>query len=323
MGLSDQERNEKLYWACHNLTERDRNLPAEVALLDLRPLRTAIGQLWPAFLRHNSRTTHWLLGSSATNTVTEADSPWSAALLGHFQKAQQDESKLKGDDFDPFDGLLNIEGLLTHSHLRGTADVWAIFAWSEEATYALRRYDDSYLEKHRELDNALSIVQGVCYGVFQADEIFACAYLLNQILVKLYQDKDLAKVFTEGYWHHALSRPITDHDPLRTVMKWDRALIEAKTPQDRIQIAIEIVGRKADKFGCLKSIPPKWLEAGAIQKLLHRAEKLRETKKHEDDTYYSHEIEEATRAAVHGYDYIRQAIQSRKHQGEITKKKKR
>jgi len=254
MGLSDQERIQKMYPAIMQMTKSGDSLEKHPKLKEL------CGKLWPAFLGKNPNNLHWLLGSSATKLITKPGSAWETAILEHLESTQEDKDCFRDENEHEkmFDYNLSIEKLL-HSE---QAKVYRIFAYSESLTYPLRRYNDKFEESFSALSDLISAIQGECYTIFANDDTFAKAYILNRICDFLYENyfpywKEKWDFFTKllvvHNCHHHLKRPmectIIDGEELKTITNWHTVLAVSKERStkeeyllNRIVIAIRIMG---------------------------------------------------------------------------------
>lgn len=247
MGLSDEERESNLYWCCHKLHGLGMGLPAE-GEGTLSHLRDLCLQVWPAFIGAHTNGMHWIFGSSAGNKVRDPDSPWSAAILLQLGKSMEREPRTR-DTFDPFDGYLDIPGLLKQSGSDNHPDkVYEIFSWTESAVYSLRRYRDAFHRERKTLSDLIASIQGACYSIFCKHDVFARAYVLSETLGILYGspwgDDIVRKILTEDHWHHHLSRPMSEYTSLADIRRWHWMASVAETPQERLLILMQIAGRR-------------------------------------------------------------------------------
>lgn len=221
MGLSEQERVSGIMWAINVMLTTKRNFDQcpHIPCYDkesVSVLGTFIDQLWHSFIGKQTNNAHWFIGSSSSSTITwDTRTVWGEAINYHchnlLEKEDEDRSK---DTFDAFDYFLDTGGLLSKER-RTYQFVYEIFAWSEQLSYYLRRYEDEFLTSHEALSSFISKIQGECYGIFIKDEIFARAYLVNQILSKYvygpnyphYTEKDpVLKWIVENNIHHNVSQ---------------------------------------------------------------------------------------------------------------------
>lgn len=271
MGLSNEERQTKLYRSIHHLVQESRNLPIDGYVNErYKRLRTLCDQMWFAFLGRQSNGGHWFAGSSATNQIGEPNSPWAVALIDHFdidrardkkdwmdeaqerEKAEYDEQWEKDRDLAdmPDDGFiersLDIDKLLLCVEGgKGLAATYLIYAYTENLIYALRRYDDEFRAGYPVLDKLIADIQGECFGIFTTNGEYAKAYLLNQILDGLYDYQNpVAKLARCQFWHHHLTRAMR-HASLKDMRAWHLELTKDPkkvTPTDWVVVAFGIMG---------------------------------------------------------------------------------
>lgn len=327
MGLSDEERISKLYWGIHRVTaivaeigdtREDYSLPYETPERIDR-IKAITDRLWYAFLGGHRNTAFWILGGELADAVKKASGPWSTAIIGLCDEHRKDPSVYRPDrsklPFDPFDGHLDVPGLLGESE--GGAVRRAIFemyGWTEALAYALRRYDDKLRRGFVDLDKAIADLQGECYGIFVHDEVFGRAYVLNRTLEALYggrygKDDDLVrKVFQKLNLHHYLSRPMGREGSLTECIGWDKwRLTHEPTPHNRILLALRIAGRRfhydhqfKDLVAGLKDVKPKprWER---IEREFQKCKKAHETRDADGMNRYREDAEASATMAIHGY----------------------
>lgn len=204
MGLSNEERITGVYFAVDNLYSKakefreflDTNQNNFFPKKDSKRIFELIDSLWHDIIHSNSNSIHWLVGSSASNTIREDGfGPWEIAIRHHCVKFPEVKNEfmknLRSKDskvFDPFDDFLNISGLLSkESH--ENQYYFDIFAWVEQLSYYLKRYDDEFLKKYENLSKTVSLLNGELFGIFKKNEEFAKAYVVNKICIALYTDK--------------------------------------------------------------------------------------------------------------------------------------
>ena len=246
MGLSDEERQHQLWYACNAIHKAADKVDKELGAV----CRT----VWPAFLGGTSNGVHWILGSGADNPIEKPDSAWGAALMGQFETDRHEEHepehrKLARKEFNPFKGFLDIIGLLRAGDPEKAA-VFELFARTEVAVYALRRYNDEFLSNRKDLSDLIAIIQGMCFDRFHKSAVYPRAYLLNMILERLYggrysnQEDKVRDAIMKVNGHHDLKRPMEDRESLLVLRGWDLQGRRAKTPKARIKLFLRIAGRR-------------------------------------------------------------------------------
>lgn len=256
MGLSHPERITKIVFAIRGIMEQSRKLEKEIQLQDLeipleslpvlRLLVKLTDKLWYACLGGSTNNTFWLFGGDHNSKVKEPEGAWSIAVIALCDAYRKEPNDDDNDDldipYDPFDDDLSIEGLLGHPYRKS---VYQIYGWSEQITYALRRYNDSFRREYKKLDKLVSNIQGTCFEIFQADEAFATAYVGNTLLEALYKNEETKTILLNTNWHHDLASGIRSAR-LSEVVEWDRwRLTNDATLQNHLILAMRIMG---DKF---------------------------------------------------------------------------
>lgn len=252
MGLCDEERLTKMTWAVRGLSKLGHQLRDHPELEghglsmayreNVSRLVNLLDGLWHQYLGSKTNGIFWLLGGDFNNPIEHTGSPWSSALMLHFAQSKPDLLE-KADDyfdpFDPFDKFLDLKNLLP-GQLRGL--LYEVQAWTEQLSYALRRYDDSLLGCYPELNKSISDIQGVLFEMFQTDNYFGRAYLAHRLLQWVYEDQELRPVFKELYWHCQLSRA-AQHE-MALLIEWDAWRLQVQdTQQNRVILAMRMMGK--------------------------------------------------------------------------------
>jgi hypothetical protein len=211
MGLSDEERLAKMYWSAKYLYELGCDLQKS-SFEHKEPLSSLCKQVWTKLLGKDNNSGYWILGGALANSVTDTTNGWAIALASKFNDVHSERQDVRfgtirdsNKDFDPFDGFLNIRGLILNNSTDYTM-VYDIYAYTENMIYALRRYEDEFLKRFLDLSNLISEIQGVCFGIFTTNDLYAKAYLANQIFEKKFYANDTIKRLAEkDHWHHHYS----------------------------------------------------------------------------------------------------------------------
>jgi len=265
MSLSNEERIKGIMFAIKNMVEVKRsfieNGGQQRNPYGIERLFALVDRLWSSFLGRESNGQHWLLGSSAGNTVyPQTCTPWGMAIKSHCERLLQKKNdfidKKIEETFDAFDGFLDIKGLLSHT---GNGDYlyYEIYAWAEQVIYYLRRYEDEFLKSQKALSDLICDIQGECFSVFSRNDVYARAYLVHQILKEhVYGrkypydlDKDpVAFWFQKDAVHHGIAG-VMDEGPGLTLEDIAKIHIhvckkgEKLSAFDRIEIALKFSGR--------------------------------------------------------------------------------
>ena len=325
MGLSDEERLEKIWWGVTQLQERLRDLPADSeehhTLIDqgVHLLREKVDQTWNAFLGRGSNSTFWLLGGDASDEVRGPHGAWSTAICGLCEEARRENPEdSPQEDFNAFDQHLSVEALLGDQRGRRRI-VYDVFCWTEQLIYALRRYDDNLRQTLDPLSKLLADMQGICFGIFARDEDYAKAYVLNRVLAGLlggeylWQKDKLGKILLDDMnLADRFTRAMVANSPprgesLKTIIAWDHERLSMKpTVENRLLLLMRIAGRRLhyehqikDLLGHLKKArlrvrPEHVLYEFAKCKAAH------DEKEGGDQAAYNQRSEEEALYAIHG-----------------------
>jgi len=268
MGLCNEERIRGLYYDINAMVEHGRYLRRHLMdfqISDYKVLLEMIDKLWHGLLGINHNDSHWVLGSSATKEITwNTCTPWGIAINRHcndIEKNKDDDIPRKKNEpeFDAFEESLNISGLLNSADPT-CKEVYEIYAWSEQAIYHLRRYDDDLLKTYRLLDKYISQIQGECFRLFNGDHIYAAAYILHHICKLIYglpscypyqpEKWDVVTTFIqETCMHHDFGQAMDRRSVrLNKMADMHKKLYQAKkagklTKMLRLETALQLAGR--------------------------------------------------------------------------------
>ena len=322
MGLSDEERISKMYWSCYHIGEVVKEIKRykpEMGLKeDLSHLMALVDGLWPAMVGMESNGLHWLIGSSATSEVRGPSSLWGAAIVNHCYDEREKHNIFHNmnhnSPFNPLDHFLAIEGLLENCRFNGRlfAQIYKLFAITENLTYALRRYNDDFTRKYNSLSDLIAKIQGACFTIFAKHEEFARAYLAGEIFKKMYANEIFKEHAIKNHWQHSFAHIMNDRDiTLTQVLDWHRVLYRGSKlkEQDLFCMALEIMGRSYHYDHQFKDLR-KFLKEKGFDKVIRKLERQfkRNKKAHEQDESesrenYAENADYEHMSAIHGYDY--------------------
>lgn len=247
MGLSDEERLTRMCYSVHHLSTICRELDLGYPKEPWQHLKDLGDQLWHAFLGGQSNGMFWFLGGDLDSGVTGPNSPWGVLIEAQCENARSPVERKPAYDFNPFDGFLDIEGLM--SQVRdgeNKRNILKIYRLTESLVYGLRRYDDELRGKYQELDKLASDILGACFTLMQGDQDFGKAYVGERILKWIYgkYDDPLKPVLLKLCLHHDLSRFMADCS-LADVIAWDKwRLTHKDCVQNRLVLALQMAGRR-------------------------------------------------------------------------------
>jgi hypothetical protein len=229
MGLSDEERLEGMYFALCELSEISKRWKRDYQVerycrTEFVVVRDLVDQLWHAFLGKQSNAVHWIMGSSSSNTITHSPhSPWDIAVCHHLNDAIKKEDPWDSDSERPFDAMqfTDIRSLVAHNRdSHALAYVLEVYQWVEQLVYYLRRYEDDFLDRYKEISEIVSKIMGECFVIFSRRPDIAKAYLIREIMEILYVSP---YPYREEEWDVVLKFTAQDctHHDMSNLMKWD------------------------------------------------------------------------------------------------------
>jgi len=321
LGLSDEERINKVVWAVNALASNGRKLRKLVESKDYDDIPYGsseeaaalvgyLDQVWHAYLGAGSNGMFWIIGGDHNNPVEKPGAPWSTAIIAQCERNRPlpadtvSWDELAGKQpFDPFDNFLDVRGLLPLDYHKLIFDT---YAWTEQLVYALRRYRDKLLAGFPALDKLISDIQGCCFDLFQKQEAFGRAYVGSRLLKALYEtDPRVKEIFLELCFHHDLGPGIRE-GRLKDVIAWDHWRLDHKaTPQNAIVLALRISGRRFKHAHKLRQIIEKTRGMGVREKVLQREfDKCLKASQEEEESSrkrYSQNRDWDALEAIHGY----------------------
>lgn len=249
MGLSNIERIRGIYYSVNEIVRYQEYIKKNLQdfeKLTYSKLLDLIDNLWDSFIGNNNNSTHWLFGSSATNTVTHSTTtPWGIAINHHCDNIESEEEYL----FDAFDGFLNISGLLGNAEPK-YSHVYNIYAQTEQVIYYLRRYNDDLLEKFSKLSCNISQIQGECFNIFISDNVYGAAYILYRICILLYdsdypytQDLVTSFLIKENIHHYLIRGTDLGHFNIKELSEMHKLLSNNCSMMNRLEVMMKICGR--------------------------------------------------------------------------------
>jgi hypothetical protein len=252
MGLSDEERRTKLYYATNAMAKLGKGTLLE-------PLTN---QLWHAFIGDRSNGLHWFMGSESSNKLHWGhDSPWGCGVLHHTDRILEPESPFDKEHEWDFRDNFEIKELLRkkaswNEEINEEAEkVFEIYRWTEQATYALRRYDDELLKELKGYSKLLSDIQGACFNEFMSHEFYAKAYTVHQIMDVILEgynpyQKDKCDVLTtwirEKCVFHDMDRCM--EMPLEELAKIHISLVKDKSEKNKALNLAKLMVRRLHKY---------------------------------------------------------------------------
>ena len=339
MGLSNEERQTKMYWAVHNIATTIRKLRPSTPGDDLWPhekkwehLFSLGDKAWHALLEGSRHGAFWILGGSMSNAVKDPNSPWAVMVSAQCDEVRQgrEDKRFYGPKgkrdldevcYDPFKHDLGLRGLVMRSgpHTEGErrARLLDTYNAAEFLAYGLRRYDDDFKRGYQELDKLISDILGACFDLMHKDTAFGKAYVGERLLRAIYGqwDTQLWHALNAANMHFWLSSFMSPRMELEDVIAFDKWRVDHKdTPQNRLVLALRIAGSNVHSDRDMKTLIKETrglsiLEATiqrefAKNRKLHKQDEAeRASEKDADMDEYSTTAQRAENAVVHGYDF--------------------
>lgn len=226
MGLSNEERAEKIYFSIWRMTQSEK---VSRIREEYPPLADLLEKLWPAFLGKYGNSLHWILGSGVSDEVMDKPTLFNVAVCGNFDRERPDsldslnedrrkeieaildvaerEAELEKFDLCEFQSSFRptISGILERN-APGLADVYAVYEDCENIRYALNRYRDDFARSGAELDALVANILGACFHVFTTDSRIREAWYTFQIANRaVYRRIDpcatIVKIWRRGALH--------------------------------------------------------------------------------------------------------------------------
>ena len=316
MGLSDEERVTQMCWAVHNLSTMCRELEVGYPKEPWQYLKDLGDRLWHAFLGGHSNGMFWIIGGALESGVTGPNSPWGVLIESQCDEArrstEKDPFKKDPNYFDPFDGFLDISGLIQHAREGSNKKkLLDIYRSTEFLIYGLRRYDDELRGKYQDLDKLASDILGACFAIMHEDQDFGKAYVGERILKWIYggYEDPLKKILLDLNIHHDLSRFMVDCT-LADVIAWDKwRLTHKDCAQNRIVLALRMAGRGFHYEHCFKKLVEgtrgKNIREEVLRREFDKCVKAHEESESKQSREYLDDRVTEENIVIHGYGYSR------------------
>lgn len=187
----------------------------------------------------------------------EEVSPWTVIMANKLQiensNDNEDDSIIHYCDAQQSESLLETH-LSIATFLRNTAGfdgsirscVWSIFCSVEEILYRLRKSDDEFLQKRRDLERSLGELYGLCIHLFMDNKNeYAIAYVMHKICKDILglryspygeDNYDLATKMAVDYFKMYNWNDIYYSFTLLDLIKLDKLLIIAAAKNDEIEL---------------------------------------------------------------------------------------
>jgi hypothetical protein len=245
MGLSNEERTNKIYFSIWRMTQLDKRRALEQTgyhAEEFKPLLELLDQLWPAFIGRGGNGLFWFLGSGVTNEVMDKPTLFSVAICGNKSRGEPDSldqmvekrrEELEAQPDSPEKkAALEREDLFRYQadfhptyekilrrNAPALATVYEIYEDCENIRYALNRYRDEFAIGLKGLDDLVARILGWCFHLFTTDTRFREAWYTHQIANRaVYQRVDaestVVKFWRDCNLHHDIGIEVHDIDEL-------------------------------------------------------------------------------------------------------------
>jgi hypothetical protein len=244
MGLSNEERYNKIIYSINNIVELSDSLSQDTA-----KLKKLAGSLWYAFLKKDSNGAFWIFGSELSNDYMPAGSLVGAAFEAHKPHKEAFEADSEEDTYyDHYKVLkhfVDIEQLLD----KEKRAVLLIHLHTQNIAYALCRYKDEFMDRFEDLNFLIRTMQGECFNLMKEDNDYVHAWMLHNLCDKVYTMKE-DDIVNQWWTNDCNSHDIRiHHDKFDEVFNlFKKYQFRTLTVQDRIDITLVLMGAKYGEF---------------------------------------------------------------------------
>lgn len=211
MGLSNNERFEKIVYSITNIIEKAEGLTSK-----FDKLKNLTQELWPAFLGRESNGLFWIIGGGfSSSNLTEANLLSVAFKQQMIREDREDvflRPKKEGESYSDSSGCRKtLDRMLDIGYLASNQEVSNIIEinqWIENLAYALCRYDDDFSESLLALNKIIRKMQGELFNIIRNDATYFRAWLLKNIISKclnVWSDDIVSKWVRKDNIHHSLT----------------------------------------------------------------------------------------------------------------------
>lgn len=256
MGLSNEERYEKMVWGVRGIVSLQKDLLEN--RYETGKLPELIDKLWYTLLGKVSNGAYWLMGGAL------ADDHIKPSLIGvAFAKHRPERTNDCFDDIDEDkktdamryfewcryaqDNQLSMAALLSKDYNgKARAAVAKTFLWTEAIAYGLCRYHDDFMDSFEDFNCLLRKIQGECFDIMQRDNSYCHAWMVEKLCDKLvtYDEKDIVnKIWHREHLQHKVS-VVSNKFEERFHMFRKTQFKQLKVPE-RFELTLELVDDSA------------------------------------------------------------------------------
>lgn len=245
MGLSNEERYEKIVWSVKKLEDLIEGLRDEYGY---EKLKSFSGKLWPALLNKSGDSGFWLFGGGFTTPCFEKVDLVSIALKTHVEDLKEVDTLFEMEE-NYISNNLNIIQIMNGGNLANVVEIWQ---WTENFFYAVNRYDDEMSKSLVDIKTVVSQLKGELFNVITTEPYLLDGYLLYHILetcINPYSDEILTKMIDDmGFYHNFRLSEELDSKLLMDVWKdIQHKTLNDLSEQNRILIVLRCLGRRIVK----------------------------------------------------------------------------
>lgn len=249
MGLSNEERYNKIAWAIDHITNLVEKLDDKYTTTKLKGM---VERLWYEFLKNDSNGVYWFIGGTLHDDRIHRESLIAPAFECHVPKKQDDwlaERREKDGYFDHYkwvkDNAISMEALLNHTSEPYRGAVLMTYLHTEAIAYALCRYHDDFMDRYESLNVLLRQMQGECFKFFKMDRTFTHAWMVHNLCDRVItmQEEDLVNKWWQKHClHHEVKLEFDDYDAAFELFK--KHQFRDLSIQDRIDITLALVSER-------------------------------------------------------------------------------
>lgn len=177
MGLSDQERYNKIVWSIREINRNKYQLNKKHS-----QLISLIDDLWYEFLKRESNSCLWLFGSEFQLESLPELNLISNAFENHsFKNHKEHKHSSYYNYYKAVHDLKSIINLLEPEK----RTIVKVYIDLENIIYSLKRYNDEFLEKLKALHKLTCKIKGELYDIISRDSQYSLAWMIQNLCKKL------------------------------------------------------------------------------------------------------------------------------------------
>ncbi len=275
MGLSDAERRAGIYKSVKDITQIRREWGNDYRMTGLSRREsvvfwTLIDKMWSGVFGQARNPLHWILGPSTVGQIRTDDPkmPWDMAIteqLGRVASQLESNYERGREEFDPCEYLSVANLLRTASPRQYSGDIvysyiYRVYLELETLVYYLRRYNDEFVQHYQDLSDLVDRLYGVCYESFSTEPMYAAAYVVNQIVCRIYdspsqhyvaREPDVVQhIAVKHNLHHDLThmvnKPLLELCPIHIELEKAKILNQRQCRLNYLELRLKILLSNCD-----------------------------------------------------------------------------